>query len=115
MNRVGLITAQGFFTDIIVGVGFVSGIFTRVGVDPETEIIKAFAHVLDAISPGTGTFLIVLGVLMGIMTWVGVYFVGGWLGVGATVLGFIAGLLLNGFGMFLLLVAWVIGLFAVSD
>ena len=102
----------------IIGVGFLSGLFIGIGVNPEAEIIKAFLEIIEAYSPGLAILLKVILILLGlygtIQSWKSAYKRRGLLGIIAVALAFLGGLLLGlniATGIWLLIVAILIGIF----
>lgn len=86
--------AERFVGECVVGFGFVSGLFTGVGVDPETEIVEAFAQLANSIHAGLGwLFWLILPVSW--ISSVGVAYASGkWLGLMAVALAFLGGMLM---------------------
>ena len=106
----------------IIGVGFLSGLFIGIGVDPQGEIIKAVLDILAEYSPGLAIVLriicIALGIICTIQSWLSAYKRGGRIGIFAVALAFIGGLLIGlgyGLGIWFLLVAVIIGMFIVYN
>ncbi|MFA6089360.1 MAG: hypothetical protein WC755_05825 [Candidatus Woesearchaeota archaeon] len=85
-----------FINEFVVAFGFLSGLWVAVGVNPEAEIFKAFSQVFQQLNAGVGfSFLFtVLPIILTLATLFGIYFLGGWIGVAAVALGFVAGLLI---------------------
>ena len=107
--------AVSFIQEFVLGFGFISGVFTRIGIDPEAEIIKAFASIIETLSPNSGFSLIfwLLPIASTIVSIIGSLVIGGWLGLIAVVLAFLGGVFLdNVIGITLLLVGVVLGLIA---
>ncbi|MDV2988791.1 MAG: hypothetical protein P3T54_01340 [Dehalogenimonas sp.] len=105
--------APVFLCEFVIGFGFLSGLWIHIGINPETEIIRAFASVADAITPETGiswVFWLIPLVTVGMSLWL-TYVLGGILGLLAVGLAFIAGFSVDtDFGPPLLVVALIIGL-----
>ncbi|MEL7562575.1 hypothetical protein [Dehalogenimonas sp. 4OHTPN] len=102
-----------FLSEIVIGFGFLSGLWIHVGINPETELIKAFASVAEAIAPDSGIslwFWLIPLVMTAVSLWL-TYAVGGVMGLIAVGLAFVAGLSIGtDFGPPLLVISLVIGL-----
>ena len=109
--------ARGFVQEFVIGFGFLNGIWIHVGINPETEIIRAFSQVIQAISPSSGYSLLfwILPIILTISLIAGAYFNGGWPGLIAVALALLAGILLNPFGIFLLIIAIILGATSAFD
>jgi hypothetical protein len=85
-----------FLDEFVIGLGFLSGLWIAIGVDPEAEIFKAFSTIINTLNPNSGFnilfFVMPILILMGSI--LGAYFMGGKLGLVAVVCGFIGGLLI---------------------
>lgn len=104
-----------FVREFVVGFGFLSGLFARLGGDPESIAISTIFKALEPLVPYAG----MLAVLFAIMSLIepvsrllAGYNVGGFLGIIAIVLGFLAGYAImqnTSIGVPLLMVAIVFG------
>lgn len=114
-----------FVNQSVVAFGFLGGFFTRVGVDPETEIVKAFLSVLEAfipsISPYIPLILVLLTLILLISSIWAAYNRGGKIGLVAVAMAWIAGFIIIGgsiqtiIGFFLLLASMYLGEFAAEN
>jgi len=107
--------AISFVQEFVIGVGLLSGLWICVGVDPEAEIAKSFASVVQQISPNLMyPFLFWLIPVIGtVASWAGAYFLGGWFGIVAVALAFFGGIFINSpIGVYLIIAGILIGLFA---
>lgn len=101
-----------------MGLGFLSGLFIGIGVDPEAEIIKALLEIVAQYSPAFAIILRVVVILLGIYGTIqslrSAYKKRGILGIIAIALAFLGGLLLGlniAAGVWLLIVAILMGIF----
>jgi hypothetical protein len=105
-----------FVQELVVGFGFLNGLWICVGVNPESEILGVFLTVGKTLMPQfsglwTLEFFLIEAVSIAVPT--GVSFVtGGWVGILAVALAFIGGTLIRSIGVYLLIIALVLGLFA---
>jgi hypothetical protein len=111
--------AEYFVNEFVVGLGFLSGLWSAVGVDPETEIFKAFSTIITALNPNSGFDILffVLPIVILIVSILGAYSMGGRLGLVAVGCGFIGGLLIllsPTISVILLLAGMVMGKFAID-
>lgn len=79
-----------------IGLGFLSGLWIAVGIDPQAEIFKAFDTILKTLNPdsGFGFLFFVIPIIILICLILGTYFMGGKLGLIAVTFGFLGGLLI---------------------
>jgi hypothetical protein len=88
--------AEYFVNEFVIGLGFLSGLWIAVGIDPQAEIFRAFATIIKTLNPNSGfglLFYIILIIIL-ICSILGTYFMGGKLGSIAVVSGFLGGLLI---------------------
>lgn len=43
-----------FLYEFVIGLGFLSGLWIAIGVDPEAEIFKAFSTIINTLNPNSG-------------------------------------------------------------
>lgn len=79
-----------FVKEFVIGVGFLGGLFARIGIDPETEIIRALTSVFR-FDPRP---ILLISLLLTISSFLVAYFRGGLLGLVAVLFGLIGGLLI---------------------
>jgi hypothetical protein len=105
---------RAFVQEFVLGLGFLSGLWIYVGVDPKAEIFKIFYNIIQSISPNPlYSFLFwFIPALLTVIAVVGAYRTGGVLGIAAVVLAFFAGLLINTPTAIILLLAAIIAGFA---
>jgi len=105
--------AKSFVDEFVVGFGFFSGLWICIGVNPETEFIKAFTDVVNQLAPQWGFIFWLIPVVVTLGSVVGAYFMGGWFGLGAVGLAFLGGCFItNPVGIWLLIIGMLIGFFA---
>lgn len=105
-----------FVREFVMGFGWVSGLFWRVGVDPETLILNALRDVYMRLTPdaGFGWLFWLVPILISITSWIGAFFLGGALGLTAVILALAAGFLYDTLiGWVLMFVAIILGGFAI--
>ena len=54
---------EKFAQEIVVGVGFLNGIFMNTGIDPEGVILESLIQAMETINPSAGLLRIVLIIL----------------------------------------------------
>lgn len=102
-----------FVREFVMGIGFIGGLFARIGVDPEGEIIKALISAFPSIAQFSILFGLISVVLI-ISSFLTVYRLGGGLGIFAVILAFGGGYLISSslIGVILLIFAIRLGLIA---
>ena len=112
MNR------EVFLHELVVGFGFLGGLWINIGIDPEAELIRALWDVVESISPQLSHLrapcFIGLALFTSVAAILGAYNFGKWVGIVAVVLAFIGGLFITSFGIFFFVAALVVGLIAPS-
>lgn len=110
-QKVGL----SFVQEFVLGFGFLSGLWIHVGVNPESEIVKAFAQVAEELAPSSGFSLIfwLIPVIALVASITGSYFISGWFGLVALGLAFAGGIFIDStLGVILLVVGVLLGFVA---
>ena len=46
--------AEYFVNESVIGLGFLSGLWIAVGIDPQAEIFRAFATIIKTLNPNSG-------------------------------------------------------------
>lgn len=87
--------AEVFFREFVIAFGFLNGIWVAVGINPEAEIFNAFKAIIEIINPESGFSILftILPLIIMFGTLFLIYALGGWIGIGAVVSGFVGGLL----------------------
>ena len=88
--------AEYFFNEFVIGLGFLSGLWITVGIDPLAEVFKALATIINTLNPdsGFGFLFFVIPIIILFCSILGTYFMGGKLGLVAVGCGFFGGLLI---------------------
>ena len=112
--------AEIFFKELIIGFGFLNGIWIAVGINPEAEIFKALKEVINTINPDNqfSILFIILPLIVLVGTLILIKAIGGWLGFAAVGCGFIGGLLIlisPMISIIFLLVGWGLGIIALDN
>jgi hypothetical protein len=82
-----------FIRKSVIIFGFGSGFWISVGVNPETELVKAFAQWADSVESGLGILFWIIPVIVIVASTWNAYETGGRLGLAAVGIAFIGGLL----------------------
>lgn len=106
--------ARSFVQEIVLGFGFLNGLWIAVGVNPETEILRAFSDIIKSLDIGGGFTLLfwLIPIILTLGSLFASYFIGGWLGLGAVGMAFLGGALIiriPTFAVILLIVAVMMG------
>lgn len=105
--------ATSFVQEFVIGFGFLSGLWIHVGVDPETEIVKAFASAIQQIAPGFSVVFWLIPIATSIVAWFSSYLIGGWIGVLSVALALLGGIFISSpVGIWLLIGGIVLGFLA---
>ncbi|MCK5723467.1 MAG: hypothetical protein KAI84_13100 [Gammaproteobacteria bacterium] len=112
--------AEIFFKKLIVGFGFLNGIWIAIGINPEAEFFKTLKEVIDTINPENqfSILFIILPLIVLIATLILIKAIGGWLGFAAVGSGFIGGLLVltsPTISIIFLLAGWGLGIIATDN
>lgn len=106
---------KSFIEIFVIGFGFLSGLWIHVGVNPETEIIKAFSSIIKTLNASFGfSFLFwIIPIIVLVGSIIGSLVVGGWLGLIAVGFAFLGGIFINStFGIICLFIGIVLGFIA---
>lgn len=95
--------------EIILTFGFLNGLWIYAGVNPETEILKAFTELVPEMSSFLFWFI---SILLTVIPIVAVYRISKGIGLIALLLAFLGGIFIASWGIWLLIVAYLIGLYA---
>lgn len=112
--------AEYFVNEFVIGLGFLSGLWIAVGIDPQAEIFRAFATIIKTLNPnsGFGLLFFIIPIIILVCLILGTYFMGGKLGLVAVVFGFAGGLLILGspcISIILLFLGMGLGIIAVES
>lgn len=106
-----------FVQEFVLGFGFLSGFWIHVGIDPESEVLKALSAIIQTLAPNSRFSLLfwVIPIASTIFSIIFTYLLGGWIGLIAVVLAFLGGVFIeSSVGVILLIVAILLGMFAPS-
>lgn len=106
-----------FVWQFVIGLGFLSGIWTAIGIDPEDLLIAAAGSVADLLYPDPGIryLFVILPTILLLGSIIGAYRMGKILGLAAVLIAYLAGLLILTSmitGCILLVAAIAVGFFA---
>ena len=107
--------SKSFVQEFVIGFGFLSGLWIYAGINPETEIIKAFSSVIQELSPNPMySFMFwVIPTIATLASIAGSYALGGWFGLAAVIFAFIGGIFISStFGIICLGIGIVLGFIA---
>lgn len=104
-----------FIKELVIGWGFLSGLWIYAGVDPEAVVIGAFANVLQELGSPYGWILWLLPIASTIGSAITAWVMGGSLGIISIVLAFLGGIFIGSFGIWLLIGGMILAFFAVRD
>jgi hypothetical protein len=111
--------SRTYLWQFVIGLGFLSGLWTAIGIDPETVILNALGKAADIIypDPDIRTLFIILPTVLLLISVYGAYQKGRVPGLVAVIVAYLAGLsiLVSTFtAIVLLLAALVLGLLATN-
>ncbi|MDI6639902.1 MAG: hypothetical protein QMD78_03665 [Methanocellales archaeon] len=75
--------AQVFVNEFVVGLGFCSGFWIGVGVNPETEILNALVSIIEDIAPQYTPLFYLIPVIFFILSILIIFVLGGLIGLTA--------------------------------
>jgi hypothetical protein len=96
-----------FVQEFVIGLGLLGGM----GIDPGGEILKAILQLMP--NNNFGFLLFLISILVTIVSIMGAFAMGGWIGIIAVVLAFFGGLFINNqIGAWFIVIAILLGLIA---
>lgn len=99
-----------FVQELVIGFGFLNGLWIHAGANPEAEILKGLTNLIPEMSGFL--FWSISIALISVSIYV-TYFIGGWVGIVAIFLAFIGGITIEStIGVYLLFGGIILGLFA---
>lgn len=108
--------AKEIFTqEFVIFLGFLEGIWFRVAISPEGAVIDTIVDFLKTIEPGYFLLPIIFVILILIIlfiTTIKAFEIGGVLGLAAIVSAFMAGVFFTQISVILLLIGFILGLYA---
>ena len=109
--------AKGFVHEFVIAFGFLSGVWINIGINPETELLNAFAEVMNTLQPDNqlGFFFWILPIIMIVGSLVATYIMARIPGLIAVGIAFISRIFYTTlFGQILLVIAIILGYIAPS-
>jgi len=106
---------KSFVQEFVLGFGFLSGLWIYAGVNPETEIIKAFSTIIQELSPNSmySFFFWLIPIIGTFVSFGDSYFLGGWIGLIAVFFALIGGIFISStFGIICLVIGIIFGFVA---
>lgn len=106
---------KAFVQELVIGFGFLSGLWVYAGVNPEAEIIRAFSAIIETLMPNSGLGFVfwLIPIIALIATILSAFAISGWAGIVSIGLAFIGGVFIDSsFGVFILVIAVILGLIA---
>lgn len=116
MKKVRKGTPRHFVQQFVLGFGFLSGLWVKLGFDPEDILIGFVSDFFEMVSPGNtlSPLFWVVPIVLTVVSLAGAFYYGEFVGVLAVGLSFVAGFLFPDLlFVFLLVSAVVVGIFAV--
>jgi len=104
-----------FVQEFVIFFGFLEGIWFRVAISPEGAVIDSIVDFLKTIEPGyflLPIIFVILALIVLIITSLKAFEIGGVLGLAAMVSAFMAGVFFAQISVILLLIAFILGLYA---
>jgi len=100
---------ESFVIEFVILFGFLNGLWIYAGVNPESEILKAFTDLVPAMS----SFLFwLITIILTVGTILAAYKIGEWVGLVAILAAFLGGVFIESWGIWSLLIGMGIGWFA---
>jgi hypothetical protein len=86
--------SRTYIWQFVIGVGFLSGLWTAIGIDPQAVIVGALGNVVDTIysDPAIRTLFLILPTILLFLSIVGAYTRGRLLGLISVIVAYFAGL-----------------------
>jgi hypothetical protein len=111
--------SRAYIWQFVIGLGFISGVGTAIGIDPETVILNVAGDIIGTVysDPGFRSILIILPAVLLVISVVGAYRRGRVLGLISVIVAYISGLSILVSIMtsaILLIVAVITGYFATN-
>jgi hypothetical protein len=107
-----------FIREFVIGLGFMSGLWIAVGVNPEAAITNAFADAVNSILPGSGILIWLIPIAALVISVLLAFATGGWLGLIAIGAAFIGGIIFIKYtvaSLAIVSIAIIIGFFASAE
>jgi len=111
--------SRAYIWQFVIGLGFISGVWTAIGIDPEAVILNVVGDIIGTVysDPGFRSLLIILPTVLFVISVIGAYRRGRVLGLVSVIVAYISGLAIIVSIMtsaILLIVAVITGYFATN-
>ena len=110
INNAGQIIAK----EGVISIGFLSGLWIYIGLDPNFLLIEKFAEALGNVNPESAgnivAFYYLISAIGLIISLIFIYLLGGIFGLFSVFLAFIGGIFIGSFGWIFLIVGYILGL-----
>ncbi len=106
---------RSFVQEFVLGFGFLSGIWIYAGVNPETEVIKAFSSIIQELSPNPiYSFLFwIIPIMVTLISLGASFYIGSWIGLIAVFFALIGGIFVSTtLGIICLIIGVILGFIA---
>lgn len=82
-----------FIRQFVIGLGFLSGLFTAIGIDPQDEILRVIGSSVQAVypSPGLSSLFFLLPIMLLVASVIMAYLKGGAMGLLSVIVAYFAG------------------------
>ncbi len=109
--------SRTYIWQFVIGLGFLSGLWTAIGIDPQAVIADVLGNAVDAVysDPAVRSLFLILPTLLLLLSIIGAYKKGRLFGLFSVIIAYLAGLLIlvsTVIALVLLGVAIIIGYFA---
>jgi hypothetical protein len=86
--------SRAYIWQFVIGLGLLSGIWTAIGIDPETVILNVLGNMVGAVysDPGVRSLLLILPMILLVISIIGAYRRGRVLGLISVIIAYISGL-----------------------
>jgi hypothetical protein len=86
--------SRAYIWQFVIGLGFISGVWTAIGIDPETVILNVVGDIIGTVysDPGFRSLLIILPTVLLVVSVIGAYRRGRVLGLVSVIVAYISGL-----------------------
>jgi len=87
--------SRTYIWQFVIGLGFLSGLWTAIGIDPQAVILDALGNVVDTVysDPAIRSLFLILPMILLLISVLGAYTRGKFLGLISVIVAYLAGLL----------------------
>ena len=88
--------SRAYIWQFVIGLGFISGVWTAIGIDPEVVILNVIGDIIGTVysDPGFRSILIILPTVLLVISVIGAYRRGRVLGLISVVVAYVSGLVI---------------------